>query len=77
MARVLILALLVGLVWWLLFGRSRARVAQKDKSHGPVVVVSCAHCGVHLPRDDAVMDGGRAYCSQAHRLAGPSDHGSG
>lgn len=32
----------------------------------------CAHCGVHLPVSEALHDlGGRIYCSEAHRLAGP------
>ena len=32
----------------------------------------CAHCGVHLPASDALTSGGRDYCSEAHRDAGPS-----
>lgn len=39
---------------------------------GPAQMVVCAHCGVHLPRDEARFDAqGRAYCSDEHRLAGP------
>lgn len=35
-------------------------------------IVPCAHCGVHLPLTEALHDiGGRAYCCEAHRLAGP------
>ncbi len=34
-------------------------------------MVRCAHCGVHLPRGDALFDGSRPYCSETHRLAGP------
>lgn len=35
-------------------------------------VVACAHCGLHLPRHDAIEDAaGRPFCSDAHRLAGP------
>lgn len=38
----------------------------------PVVMITCAHCGVHLPADDALRDAaGRGFCSEAHRLAGP------
>ena len=33
---------------------------------------ACAHCGVHMPAQDMVMDGERAYCSAAHRSAGPA-----
>jgi len=38
-------------------------------------MVSCAHCGVHLPESDAVVDGhGQTYCGNAHRQAGPANH---
>lgn len=78
MVKFLIPVLLIAVVLWFLFGRSRSRVARRtDKPRDPVAFASCAHCGVHLPQDDAVMDSGRAYCSEAHRLAGPKDHGSG
>ena len=34
-------------------------------------MVTCSHCGVHLPADEAVYADGRAYCSAAHLQAGP------
>ncbi|MFT3819330.1 MAG: PP0621 family protein [Rubrivivax sp.] len=35
-------------------------------------MVRCAHCGVHLPRGDALLDSaGRSFCGEAHRIAGP------
>jgi uncharacterized protein len=37
---------------------------------------ACAHCGVHMPARDMVMDGERAYCSPAHRSAGPASGAS-
>jgi uncharacterized protein len=70
------LVLLVALIW----GRSgRAkrndgaapRRGAKTSSGAPEAMVSCAHCGVHLPASDAVLLGERAYCSPAHRDAGP------
>lgn len=38
----------------------------------PQPMVTCAHCGVHLPRDDALCKDGRSYCSRAHREHGPA-----
>lgn len=32
-------------------------------------MVECAHCGLHVPESEAVMDGGRAFCGEAHRQA--------
>jgi uncharacterized protein len=34
-------------------------------------MVRCAHCGVHLPREEALADGRLWYCSQAHLTQGP------
>ena len=76
MVRLLILALVVGLVLWLLFGRSRKRAAPDTAArsqHEPVSFAVCAHCGVHVPMNDAVVDGQAAYCSESHRLAGPRE----
>jgi len=33
----------------------------------------CAHCGVHLPESETISAGGRHYCSESHRDAGPRD----
>lgn len=38
----------------------------------PEAMVRCAHCGLHLTEADALQDGERSYCSEAHRLAGPA-----
>jgi uncharacterized protein len=38
---------------------------------GPLEMVSCAQCGVHLPKPEAIGGAdGRLYCSQEHRLRG-------
>ena len=78
MLRFVILALVVGLVVWLLLGRSRKRGADDrgtGRTQAPTAFAVCAHCGVHLPMNDAVLDGQTAYCSDAHRLAGPRERG--
>jgi uncharacterized protein len=33
-------------------------------------MVSCAHCGLHLPRTDALPAGERFFCSEEHRQRG-------
>lgn len=33
----------------------------------PHEMVSCAACGLHLPRDEAVAGSGGLYCSRQHR----------
>ncbi|HEX6018811.1 MAG TPA: PP0621 family protein [Burkholderiaceae bacterium] len=72
--RGVLILLAVAIVVWLLSARSRAPKSPRSMRR-PEAFVRCAHCGVHLPRNDAVIDRGFAYCSQAHRLAGPRQRG--
>ena len=46
---------------------------QRPSIAPPQDMVRCAHCGVHLPRGDAVPGGAHMnYCSTAHRDRGPA-----
>lgn len=74
-----LLVVVIGL-WLLLRGRAapppgagdgRGRRG-RDGNSAAEPVVACAHCSLHLPRHDAIVDAaGRPFCSDAHRLAGP------
>ncbi|TAL19127.1 MAG: hypothetical protein EPO01_15195 [Aquabacterium sp.] len=46
-----------------------AQPAQQAKK-GSREIVPCSLCGVHLPRDEAVVgpDGRSLFCSEAHRI---------
>ena len=74
---VILLALVVGVALWLLKGRRTGSgdspgQAEKKPPAEPAKMVACAHCGVHLPRPEASYDAeARAFCSEAHRIAGP------
>ena len=74
MLKVLLLALLIGVIVWLLRG---ARSAGKPPVQSPeppdkaAVMVVCAHCGVHLPAAEALSGPGGVFCCEAHRAAGP------
>jgi uncharacterized protein len=84
---VLLLALVLGLLWW--FGKGRRRVSDRPLDVAsppapPVVdpgadlptMVRCAHCGVHLPRAEALGDAhGQLFCGEAHRQLGPARDG--
>ncbi len=82
MSKLLLLLAVIGVAVWWLAGRRRdkpkppagpARPAPPTPAAAePQPMVACAHCGVHLPRQDTVADAaGRPFCSEAHRLAGP------
>lgn len=73
MVKYLVLAVvLVAAVLWI---RHKAIVARRreDARRAPGIetMVSCAHCGIHLPDREALRDpSGAKFCSQAHRDAG-------
>lgn len=73
----LVVVLVVGLVLWAMFKRSGRPAAPpasqaRGRGAGPTQpMVECAHCGVHLPAADALSDGTRHYCGEAHRRLGP------
>jgi uncharacterized protein len=69
MVKVLIIALAVVLLLWLLFGRAprRSKPPGGATRGGAEDMVSCAHCGVHLPRSEALAARSLHYCSAAHR----------
>ncbi len=79
MLKILLLVAVIGIALWLF--KSRKRVSDSTDAQappkapppaGPQAMLACAHCGVHLPQPDALMDAaGRPFCTEAHRLAGP------
>ena len=75
MGKLIFLVLAVAFAWWVLKSYRKSITRRgPPRAAAPEDMVRCAHCGVHLPINDAVVDRGNAYCSEAHRLAGPSDH---
>jgi len=71
MRALLILAIVVLAVWLWRSGRrdisGTDRPAPPAAPPGPQEMVRCAHCGVHLPRSDAVAGRLGLYCSAEHR----------
>ncbi len=61
---VLLLAVLAG-IWWI--RQQRKPDQAPGKKSGPQTMVPCAHCGTHVPEDDAVRGSRGLYCSTAHR----------
>lgn len=72
--------LLLGLMAWLWWrakrvGRPQSPAPERRKPDDQSVMsskmVSCAHCGVHVPESESVSLEGRSYCSALHRDQGP------
>jgi uncharacterized protein len=67
----LLLLVAFGYVIYTLFKRAMkpGRDAPAPAPHE--LMVTCAHCGVHLPQSDSVSQGAQYYCGDDHRVAGP------
>ncbi len=71
------LVLLVVLVIAFSLWKSRREPAAPARTKAPQPpapqdMVACAHCGLHLPRSDAIVQYGAHYCCADHLRAGPS-----
>lgn len=70
----LLVLLVVGVGLWILVKRARGaglNAPPSAKPRVPQAMVECAHCGLHLPASDAVLEGSHVFCSDKHRLLGP------
>jgi uncharacterized protein len=71
--RYLVLLLLALAAVWLVRRAMRGPQAAPPPADAaaPNELVSCAHCGVHLPRAEARLAGDRVYCGDEHARLGP------
>jgi len=72
--RLLLLLLLVVLLLWLVrraLGARTGRPTRQGAAAPAGELVSCAHCGLNLPRGEARQAGGRHYCCEEHGRLGP------
>jgi uncharacterized protein len=78
MKYVLLLLAVFALLWMLRSGlRRRMRPPdgyQAKSKDAPQPMLTCAHCGVHLPRDEALPGRGGVFCDASHRSAFEAAH---
>lgn len=67
----LLLAVAIYLVWRSLQKRAANVRAQGAGDGAPQAMVSCATCGLHLPRQEALPLGERFFCCEEHRRHPP------
>ncbi len=78
----LIRLVIILVIAWLVYSLTRRWLAtlerQRTQKKQPgssriETMVSCAHCGLHIPQNEAVQAGDKYYCSDKHRkLSEPS-----
>lgn len=62
----LILIIAIAAVVYLLIRSYRKQTSQLDETITKDMV-SCAHCNVHLPKDESVQADGQFFCCAKHR----------
>ncbi len=68
----LFLLLVILLVIWAIKRTKTGRPIKPPappKTRTPSEMVSCTHCGIHLPQEEAVSGQKGLYCSTEHRAA--------
>ncbi len=71
MIKILLLVAIAFIVWGVLRAYQRSlqaprRPAQRDVED----MVKCVHCGVNLPRSEAIYSGGSFFCTPEHQRLG-------
>ena len=73
MGRLVVLVVLVVLAVWLVrraIGKSGSAKQGPSRTLAEGELVRCAHCGVHLPRNEARQAAESLYCSEEHARLG-------
>jgi len=63
------IVLILAAVWF--WRRLKRPASPTEKTPDAAPMVRCAHCGVHLPRTEALESDSQWYCSRAHLEQGP------
>jgi uncharacterized protein len=68
-SKLLLLVIAIVIAYFVLTGLARKR---RQRPVPPPVepMVPCAHCGVNVPRSEALEAAGRFFCSEEHRRLG-------
>ncbi len=78
MKYLLLLVAVFALLWMLRSGLRRRMRPPADRQAAPEgapkPMLTCAQCGVHMPRDEALPGRGGVFCDAAHRTAFETAH---
>jgi uncharacterized protein len=65
MSRLIFIIVIIALVYWL-FKSYRRQPPRQDEPAKTQDMVSCAHCGINLPKNESLSADGKYYCCAAH-----------
>ena len=69
----ILLLIIIGLVVYAVirnYQRSLGQPSAKSRERTVEDMVKCAHCGVNLPRSEAIYSGGDFFCTPEHKQLG-------
>jgi len=66
MFRNLFLLIAVIAVFWIIKGMIRRSIKRPSQNTEINDMVQCELCQSYLPKDDAIIEGGKTFCSQQH-----------
>lgn len=70
----LLVFIVLGVAVYLLFKNYQRKLNQPDNpspsERGPEDMVKCAHCGVNMPRSEAILSQGEFFCTPEHQRLG-------
>ncbi|MGZ8253401.1 MAG: PP0621 family protein [Burkholderiaceae bacterium] len=67
----LLLAVVIYMVWRSMQRRDKGPPSSGTELGTPQAMVSCATCGLHVPRQEALLLGDRFFCCEEHRRQPP------
>lgn len=71
MSRLIFIVVVIALAYWL-YKSYRKRLPKQDESTreqnmtNGQDMISCAHCGIHVPKSESLLLDGKYYCCTAH-----------
>lgn len=72
--RLILIAVFIWIVWVFVKNAYRKQLVKKQQAaenekteSSSSKIVKCAVCGVHVPQSEALVAGGKFFCSEAHR----------
>lgn len=66
MSRLLFIIAIIAVIYWWVTSTRKQQQSRRDEPPSTEDMVRCAECGVHLPRSEGYLVGGKYYCSEAH-----------
>lgn len=68
---ILVVLIFAALAFWRQLKAWQSKAPSPPPAGSPLLMVRCAKCDLHLPQNQAVSDGSKWYCCQAHRDEAP------